>query len=73
MMANGFSKLIWTVLCGTALGLGGCYDSGDQTAYGPPPDVEEDSDVDAADVVDTVEEEMMTVYGPAPEYGPPSP
>lgn len=76
-MATRFEKILWALLCGTALGMGttGCYESDDQTAYGPPPDVQEDGDddVDAADVMDTTEEEpIMTAYGPAPEYGPPS-
>ena len=76
-MASRFQKVIWSILCGTALGLGpaGCYDSGHQTAYGPPPDAEEDSDDgDVADATDVLEEEpIMTAYGPAPEYGPPFP
>ena len=72
-MANRLQKILWSVLCGTALGLGpaGCYDSDDQTAYGPPPDSEADSG--PSDVTDADDEpEMSPLYG-APEYGPPYP
>ncbi len=77
-MATKIERFLWSILCGSALGIGatGCYDS-DQTVYGPPPDVssvEDDDAVDAADVLDVSEEEpIMTAYGPAPEYGPPFP
>jgi hypothetical protein len=77
-MANRLQKLLWSVLCGTALGLGaaGCYDSDsqDQDMYGPPPDTATDADDDAEDVVEDEESEVIGAYGPAPMYGPePSP
>lgn len=77
-MASRFEKLVWSILCGTALGLGttGCYESTDQDMYGPPPDVATDGeeDADEADVLaDTpadAEAENVAMYGPAPMYGP---
>jgi hypothetical protein len=71
-MATRLQKMFWSILCGTALGLGatGCYDSDDQDMYGPPPDTSSDSD----DVVTDEESEVIAAYGPAPMYGPePSP
>ena len=73
-MATRLQKMLWTILCGSALGIAGCWESDDQTVYGPPPDASADADDDAADAEDLVEEEpIMTAYGPAPEYGPPFP
>lgn len=76
-MTSRIEKIIWSVVCGTALGLGtaGCYDSDDEVAYGPPPDVSVDGDDDAADdAVEDAVEENIAMYGPAPAYGPePSP
>ncbi|MBW2262277.1 MAG: hypothetical protein JRG91_09925 [Deltaproteobacteria bacterium] len=72
-MATRIHRLLWSVLCGTALGLGsaGCYESD------PPEDASADTDSDAVeDAVEAVgdpETEWDTLYG-APAYGPePSP
>ncbi len=77
-MASKLEKLIWSLLAGTALGLGttGCYDSGDGgDMYGPPPDVSTDSDADAVDTdAPDPESDALVAYGPMPMYGPaPSP
>jgi hypothetical protein len=75
-MANRLRKLVWSVLCGTALGMGAAAcGSDEEVMYGPPPDTSVDGDDDAADVAaDEEEEEFMAEYGPAPLYGPePSP
>lgn len=65
-MATRFDKFLWSILCGTALGLGGCYDSD------PPEDATSDSVSDTADTVEDTEPEIMPAYG-VPEYGPPWP
>jgi hypothetical protein len=66
-MASKIHKVIWSILCGTTLGLGGCYDS-DPT---PPEDAQVDNpDDDTTDAADTAEEEVIVnLYG-APAYGP---
>ena len=67
-MATRFERLLWSVLCGAALGIAGCGDD-DGTAYGPPPDTSADSAEDVGDdaAADPNEEEpYMTDYGPAP-------
>jgi hypothetical protein len=72
-MATRLQKILWSALCGTALGLSGCYDSDDGDMYGPPPDVETDGDEDASDASDAIEDmisENVAMYGPAPMYGP---
>jgi hypothetical protein len=62
-MTPSWKKAVWVVLCGTTLGLGGCYESD------PPADV--GTDDDAADTVDTVEtpgeDSVVTYYGPMPD------
>jgi hypothetical protein len=67
-MATRLNKLLWSILCGTALGLGtaACYDSEG------PKDARADTDEDVEDVVEDAEPEIMPAYG-VPEYGPPWP
>ncbi|MBW2262276.1 MAG: hypothetical protein JRG91_09920 [Deltaproteobacteria bacterium] len=70
-MATRIHRIVWSVLCGAALGLGsaGCYESD------PPEDASADTDSDAMeDAVEDPGVEWETMYGPAPAYGPePSP
>lgn len=71
-MAMRLQKIIWSLLCGSALGLGvvGCHESGEPTAYGPPPDVETDGDGDVSDAIEDSVSDNVVAYGPAPMYGP---
>ncbi|MBW2262274.1 MAG: hypothetical protein JRG91_09910 [Deltaproteobacteria bacterium] len=65
-MATRIEKLLWSVLCGTAIGLAGCYESD------PPKDASEDAVSDAEDPLGDIEEEepIVDLYG-APMYGSP--
>jgi len=71
-MAKRWQKAVWALMCGGALGLWACDDTGN-----PPHDAAIDEHVDAVDdAVDAavdVEPELeedpgMTYYGPAPDY-----
>lgn len=65
-MATKIHRYIWSIVCGTALGLGGCYGSDPS----PPEDAQADSPSDAYDAADEEEEgPTPTEYG-APMYGP---
>ena len=70
-MATRIHRIVWSVLCGAALGLGavGCHESE------PPGDASADTSSDAVeDAVEDPGSELETLYGPAPAYGPePSP
>jgi hypothetical protein len=75
-------KILWAMLAGASLSLAGCDDDGGpQELYGPPPDTSIDTggdtgDADQADALEDsgVDEELATImYGPQPEYGPPTP
>jgi hypothetical protein len=63
-MATRIQKIVWSVLCGTALGLGGCYESD------PPEDASSDTASDTVDAAVDTEPEVAPAYG-MPEYGPP--
>ena len=75
-------RIFWSLLAGVSLALAGCEDDGGPE-YGPPPDTAVDQPGDTAGdeasgdtaVEDMVvsEEELATLYGPVPEYGPPAP
>jgi hypothetical protein len=70
-MANRLQNILWSIVCGTALGLGtaACYESDG------PADARADSESDAEDTIDDIEDEespSVDLYG-APEYGPPGP
>ena len=68
-MARRWQKAVWALMCGSALGLSACGDSGD-----PPGDAiaEQETPTDAADEVDAgpdlEEDPGMTYYGPAPDF-----
>jgi hypothetical protein len=65
-MATRIHRMLWSIVCGTALGLGaaGCYDSD------PPQDAQADTDASLPDAAEDTEPEFATAYG-MPEYGPP--
>jgi len=62
-------KILWSILCGAALGVAGCGDDS-QPEYGAPVDVSADDDVDGDEVQDAVdvtgEDPGAQYYGPAP-------
>ena len=65
-MARRWQKVVWAVMCGSALGLTACGDSGD-----PPGDAaaEQETDTTEVDVGPELEEDPgMTYYGPAPDF-----
>lgn len=78
-------RIFWSLLAGVSLALAGCDDDGgpDPVMYGPPPDAsldqggdtndEEGSEDAAMEDMVVSEEELATLYGPVPEYGPPAP
>ena len=65
-MATRIHRMLWSIVCGAALGLGaaGCYDSD------PPEDAQADTDASLPDAVEDAEPEVAPAYG-MPEYGPP--
>ena len=65
-MSTRIHKLLWSIVCGTAIGLAGCYESD------PPEDAQADTDAALPDVVEDMEPEVAPAYG-MPEYGPPGP
>lgn len=76
-MAGRLEKILWSVLCGAALGMAGCDNDREIVAYGPPVDLATDSEEDAEDVLDEVddppadpseEEPLISYYGPPPDY-----
>lgn len=77
-MATRFQKILWTILCGGAVGIVGCGESDpgpdaedDMIAYyGPPPDYAVDTEADTTDTLGDVVEEDVPDEGPAPAYGP---
>lgn len=65
-MASRWQKFVWVVMCGGALGLTACGDSGD-----PPGDAAAENGTDTTEVdaePDLEEDPGMTYYGPAPDY-----
>lgn len=72
-MATRFQKILWSLLCGTALGMGACGEGTEPLygapEYGPPMDTATDEEADVEDGGVDPEEEEPTMT----DYGPPTP
>ena len=66
-MATRLEKIFWSVLCGAALGLGGCEDNepredAGMDVYGPPPDT------DFSDTRDSTDMQELEIVHPGPDH-----
>ena len=64
-MATRLEKLLWSILCGTAIGLTGCYASDPPEDAGSDADVTDPVDADALD--EREESPLVDAYG-SPDY-----